>query len=600
MTIDTSRRGPATDQHTGAGTVGGLALTAARRPGDALTAPGRAPISYPELGRAVRDIAGGLAALGIERGDHVAILAGTRPEWTLADLGALCAGATVVPIYQTNSPEECEYILVHAGVRAIFCEDAEQVAKVAQVRERCPALEHVIVFDGPAPGAVTLAALRARGAETGDAVVAQRLAGVRPSDVATIVYTSGTTGPPKGCVISHYNLLSTVAMYVRELELREERMVIYLFLPLAHSLARVAQLATLEVGGTLAFWGGDPGRIVEELAEVRPTHFPSVPRIYEKMHSAVLNGVAGQNRVKRALFHWAVGEGARARAAGHTGTPVGALAAARQRLADKLVLSKVRGLFGDRLVMAICGAAPVAPEVLEFFDACGVPVLEGYGMTETCAAATLNTPRAVRFGSVGRALGGTDVAIAEDGEVLMAGPHVFAGYHRDPAATSEVLDGRWLRSGDLGEVDADGYLHITGRKKDLIITSSGKNISPENLESALRETRWISQAVVVGDRRSYLVALLTLDPDEAPQLAEQLGIPADLPGMAADQRVRDLIGREVEAVNARFARIEQVKRFDILDRDLSQSAGELTPTLKVKRPVIHERYADRIERLYER
>jgi long-chain acyl-CoA synthetase len=377
-------------------------------------------------------------------------------------------------------------------------------------------------------------------------------------------------------------------------------MVIYLFLPLAHSLARVAQLATLEVGGTLAFWGGDPGRIVEELAEVRPTHFPSVPRIYEKMHSAVLNGVAEQNRVKRALFHWAVGEGARARAAGHAGTPLGALAAARQRLADKLVLSKVRGLFGDRLVMAICGAAPVAPEVLEFFDACGVPVLEGYGMTETCAAATLNTPRAVRFGSVGRALGGTDVAIAEDGEVLMAGPHVFAGYHRDPAATSEVLDGRWLRSGDLGEVDADGYLHITGRKKDLIITSSGKNISPENLESALRETRWISQAVVVGDRRSYLVALLTLDPDEAPQLAEQLGIPADLPGMAADQRVRDLIGREVEAVNARFARIEQVKRFDILDRDLSQSAGELTPTLKVKRPVIHERYADRIERLYER
>jgi long-chain acyl-CoA synthetase len=287
-------------------------------------------------------------------------------------------------------------------------------------------------------------------------------------------------------------------------------------------------------------------------------------------------------------------------AAGHTGTPVSPPAAARQRLADKLVLSKVRGLFGDRLVMAICGAAPVAPEVLEFFDACGVPVLEGYGMTETCAAATLNTPRAVRFGSVGRALGGTDVAIAEDGEVLMAGPHVFAGYHRDPAATSEVLDGRWLRSGDLGEVDADGYLHITGRKKDLIITSSGKNISPENLESALRETRWISQAVVVGDRRSYLVALLTLDPDEAPQLAEQLGIPADLPGMAADQRVRDLIGREVEAVNARFARIEQVKRFDILDRDLSQSAGELTPTLKVKRPVIHERYADRIERLYER
>ena len=261
MTIESVGNPTTTDRDTGAGTVGGLALAAARRQGDALTAPGLAPISYPELGRAVRDIAGGLAALGIERGDHVAILAGTRPEWTLADLGTLCAGATVVPIYQTNSPEECEYILAHAGVRAIFCEDAEQVAKIAQVREGCPALEHVIVFDGTARGAVTLAALRAGGAETGDAVVAERLAGVSPDDVATIVYTSGTTGPPKGCVISHYNLLATVAMYVRELELRDEQMVIYLFLPLAHSLARVAQLATLEVGGTLAFWGGDPARI---------------------------------------------------------------------------------------------------------------------------------------------------------------------------------------------------------------------------------------------------------------------------------------------------------------------------------------------------
>jgi long-chain acyl-CoA synthetase len=597
-TIDSATDPTATHRPTGASTVGGLALAAARRQGDALAAPGRPPTSYPELGRAVRDIAGGLAALGIERGDHVAILAGTRPEWTLADLGALCAGATVVPIYQTNSPEECEYVLAHAGVRAIFCEDAAQVAKVAQVRERCRALEHIIVFDGMARGAVTLAALRAAGAETGDAVVAERLAGVRPSDTATIVYTSGTTGPPKGCVISHDNLLTTVAMYVRELALREEQMVIYLFLPLAHSLARVAQLATLEVGGTLAFWGGDAGRIIDELAEVRPTHFPSVPRIYEKMHSAVLNGVAGQSRVKQALFQWALREGARARAAGPAGTPAGPLAAARHRVADKLVLSKVRALFGDRLALALCGAAPVAPEVLEFFDACGVLVLEGYGMTETCAAATLNTPRAVRFGSVGRPLGGTDVAIADDGEVLMAGPHVFKGYYRNPAATSEVLDGRWLRSGDLGEVDADGYLHITGRKKDLIITSSGKNISPENLESALRETRWISQAVVSGDRRSYLVALLTLDPDEAPQLAEELGIPADRASMAADERVREVIQREVDAVNARFARIEQIKRFDILERDLSQAEGELTPTLKVRRAVVHERYADRIERLH--
>ena len=600
MTIDTDHIRTPAGQPTGAGTVAGIALLASRwREGDALTAPGREPISYAELGRAAREIAGGLAELGIEGGDHVAILAGTRPEWTLADLGALSAGATVVPIYQTNSPEECEYILAHADVRAVFCEDAAQVAKVDQVRERCPALEHVIVFDGEAPGAITLAELRARGASTGEAVVEERLAHVAPDDVATIVYTSGTTGPPKGCICTHASLLATVAMYVRELELQDSHMVIYLFLPLAHSLARVAQYATLEAGGTLAFWGGDPARIVDELAEVRPTHFPSVPRIYEKVHSAVLNGVAEQGRVKQALFRWAVREGGKARAASRDGASPGRLAAARHRTADRLVLSKVRGVFGDRLVIAMSGAAPIAREVLEFFDACGVLVLEGYGMTETCAAATLNTPGAVRFGSVGRPLIGSEVAIAEDGEVLMAGPHVFPGYYRDPEATADVLSDGWLRSGDLGEVDADGFLHITGRKKDLIITSSGKNISPENIESALRETRWISQAVVAGDRRSYLVALLTLDADEAPKLAEELGIPADLATMACDERVRAAIQEDVDAVNARFARIEQVKRFDILERDLSQEEGELTPTLKVKRPVIHRRYGERIERLYE-
>jgi long-chain acyl-CoA synthetase len=587
-------------QPTGAGTVPGIALRAsAWREGNALTAPGREPVTYAELGRAIGEIAGGLAALGVEHGDHVAILAGTRPEWTLADLGSLAAGATVVPIYQTNSPEECEYILAHAGVRAVFCEDAEQAAKIEQVRGRCPALEHVIVFDGDVPGAVTLADLRAQGAAGGEAVVAERLAHVGPADVATIIYTSGTTGPPKGCVVTHSSLLATAEMYVRELELQGARMVIYLFLPLAHSLARVAQYATLEAGGTLAFWGGDPKRIVDELAEIRPTHFPSVPRIYEKVHTTVLNDVAGQGRLKRAVFDWALREGARARAAGRAGVQPGRLAAARHRVADRLVLSKVRGVFGDRLAMALCGAAPIGREVLEFFDACGVLVLEGYGMTETCAAATLNTPKAVRFGSVGRALAGTEVAIAQDGEVLMAGPHVFQGYHRDPDATKSVMPDRWLRSGDLGEIDVDGYLHITGRKKDLIITSSGKNISPENLESALRETRWISQAVVAGDRRPYLVALLTLDPDEAPKLAEELGIPADPATMARDERVHAALQRDVDAVNARFARIEQIKRFEILERDLTQAEGELTPTLKVKRPVIQNRYGERIDRLYD-
>jgi long-chain acyl-CoA synthetase len=316
------------------------------------------------------------------------------------------------------------------------------------------------------------------------------------------------------------------------------------------------------------------------------------------VHATIMTGVGEQSRVKRTLFHGAIREGARRRAAERAGTAGGVVDRARYRVADRLVLARVRAVFGDRLRAALCGAAPISADVLEFFDACGVLILEGYGMTETCAGATLNTAGAVRFGTVGKPLPGTEVAIGDDGEVLMAGPHVFAGYYRDADATAAIMHGRWLRSGDLGALDEDGFLRITGRKKDLIITSSGKNISPENLESALRETRWVANAVVAGDRRSYLVALLTLDPDEAPRLAAELGVPDDPAAMVADPRVRAAIQRDVDDVNARFARIEQIKRFDVLERDFSQAEGELTPTLKVKRPVVYDRFADRFARLY--
>jgi long-chain acyl-CoA synthetase len=565
----------------------GVAATilAAHHSGAALTAPGAPGVSYAGLAAAVREIAGGLAGLGIEAGDRVAILAGTRPEWTLADLGTLWAGATVVPIYHTSSPSECAYILEHAGVRAIFCEDAAQLAKLD--RAALPGLAHAVLMTGEAPGAITLAELRAGGEL---ALPAE----VRPQDVATIIYTSGTTGPPKGCMVTHGSLLATVAMYERELELGDSPLSVYLFLPLAHSLARVAELAVLDCGGTLAFWGGDPKRIVEELAVIRPTHFPSVPRIYEKIHTAVLSQAAEQSLIKRGVFRWALREGARFSACASPGR----LRRLRHDVADRLVLGRVRSLFGDRLVFAMCGAAPISAEILEFFDACGVLILEGYGLTESCAATSVNTPRRVRFGSVGRPLSGTDVAIAEDGEILIAGPHVFSGYYRDPDATSVTLDGRWLRSGDLGELDADGFLHITGRKKDLIITSSGKNVSPENLESALRETRWISQAVVAGERRPYLVALVTLDADEAPKLAAELGVTADIGTMARDPRVHAAVAADVEAVNSQFARIEQIKRFAILERDFTQDDGELTPTLKVKRSAVSAHFGDRIDALY--
>jgi long-chain acyl-CoA synthetase len=554
--------------------------------------------TYADLGRAVREVAGGLISLGVEPGDRVAILSDTRREWTLADCGTLCAGAVVVPVYQTNSPDECRYVLEHSGSRVVFCEDEHQLAKVEQVRADLPALEHIILFTGAASGAPALAELRRRGAALDAELIDSRSAAAGPEDVATIVYTSGTTGPPKGCVLTHRNVSAAVRMYGDALALGREPFSIFMFLPLAHVLARVAQFVVLDRGGTVAYWRRDPKRIVDDLAEARPTHFPSVPRVFEKIHARAA-GAAEQSAVRGTLFRWAVRTGRATRAAERAGGRPGPILRAQHALADRLVLSRVRGLFGDRLRLALTGAAPVAREVLEFFDACGVPVLEGYGLTETCAAATLNTPSATRLGTVGRALAGEELRIAEDGEILIRGPNVFTGYHRNEEATREALDDGWLRSGDLGSLDADGYLTITGRKKDLIITSSGKNITPTNIENALRERPWISQAVVYGDNRPYLVALLTLDPEEAPALAQRLGVAADGPAMAADGRVREVLQAEVDEVNSRFARIEQVKRFDVLERDLTQAGGELTPTMKVKRPVVYDRYREHFDRLYE-
>ncbi len=597
-------RRPGVDRATGTGTLVQMVLEAtATHQGPALRfarGEGWGEMSYAELGVAVREIARGLIALGIRQGDRVSILSGTRPEWTLADLGALCAGAVVAPIYHTNSPDECRYVLDHAQSRLVFCEDAEQAAKVEEIRHLCPALEHVVTFDGSGGETISLSQLRARG-ETVDPSALDEIAGqVEPDDMATIIYTSGTTGPPKGCVTTHRNCMATAEMYEEQLAFAPGEPVVFMFLPLAHSLARMTQMLVLDVGGTLAYWRGDPKVVLEDLAATRPTHVPSVPRVYEKVHTKALAGVEEAGRLKRAIFHWALHTGRRVRELERQGGRPAGLLRRRYELADKLVLSKVRGLFGAEIKLGLTGAAPIAQDVLEFFDACGVLILEGYGMTETTAAGTLNTKERFRFGTVGQTLPGAELAIADDGEVLMRGPHVFSGYFRNEEATRETFtDDGWLRSGDLGSIDEDGYLRITGRKKDLIITSSGKNISAANLESALREIRWVSQAVVFGDNRPYLVAVLTLDADELPALAARVGVEADPAVMATDDRVHAELAREVEGVNERFARIEQVKRFTLLARDLSQENGELTPTMKVKRAVVYREFGDVFDALYE-
>jgi long-chain acyl-CoA synthetase len=555
-------------------------------------------ITYPELGEICTEIARGLIALGIEPGDRVAILGLTSANWTMADCGSLCAGAVVTPIYHTNSPEECAYVLGHSEARLVFCDDAAQAAKIEQVRDRCPALEHIVTFE-PATGALTLEELRQRGSDVPPARVHERVAAIDPDDVATLVYTSGTTGPPKGCMLSHQNFLATTRMYAQQLGLGPTHSM-FQFLPLAHVLARIAQAVTLSVGARVVYWGGDMSKLIDELPAASPTHVPAVPRIYEKIHGAVSGKVAEGKAHERVLFEWALRSGARARPVLRARRQPDLLTDLQYRLADRLVLSKVRLLFGSELEVALVGAAPIAPELLGFFDACGVLVLEGYGLTESCAATTINTVDAVRFGTVGKVLPGAEVAIAEDGEILIRGPHVFKGYYKDPAATDEVLtDDGWLRSGDLGELSDDGFLSITGRKKDIIITSSGKNVTPVNIESELRDSRYITEAVVYGDKRQYLVALLTLDRDESVKLARRLDIATDPVTIANDPRVRAEIQREVDRVNQKFARIEQIKRFAILDRDLSQAEGELTPTLKVKRAFVYEKYADLFAGLYQ-
>jgi long-chain acyl-CoA synthetase len=552
--------------------------------------------SFSELGAAVRELARGVAALGLAPGDRVALLGETRPEWTLADCALLAAGCVVVPVYHTNSPEECRYVIEHSEARAIIADNAAQLEKIEAIRDQLEGLEHVVTMEDTGR-ALTVAELRARPSEAGPEQLDERLNAVEADDVATIVYTSGTTGPPKGCMLTHRNVLFSMGAYVDHISLRTPA-TLFMFLPLAHALARLVQMVSLDVGATLAFWSGDSRRLVDDVAAAKPTHFPSVPRIFEKIHTRALARGQEGGAVRRRLFAWAVATGRRARTELRAGTASPSLRA-QHAVADRLVLSRIRDLFGGRLELALTGAAPIPLEVLEFLDACGVTVLEGYGMTETCAAATLNRPDNLRLGTVGVPLPGTGVEIADDREIMLSGPNVFKGYHRDEEATRAVFEGDAVHTGDLGEVDDDGFLRITGRKKDIIITSSGKNITPTNIENALRESRWVSQAVVHGDNRSYLVALLTLDPDEAQALADVLGVDGDLKTMAAHPRVREALQRDVDAANARFARIEQVKRFVVLEQDLSQAAGELTPTMKVKRSVVEQRYADEFAALYE-
>jgi long-chain acyl-CoA synthetase len=376
--------------------------------------------------------------------------------------------------------------------------------------------------------------------------------------------------------------------------------VVYLYLPLAHAYALLIQLAAFDLGGTLAYFGGDTKQIVPELLEVRPTYLPSVPRVFEKVYALAQGAIDAQGPEEHERAQAAVALGMKVRDLEARGEPIPPELAERFAEADERLFKNVRAIFGGRVKRATSGAAPIAKEILEFFWAAGVPVLEGYGMTETATAATVSTIEHHRFGSVGRPLPGVEVRIADDGEILIKGPNIFGGYHHNADASFGAIEEGWLHTGDLGSVDDEGYLFITGRKKDIIITAGGKNLTPANVENDLKRCRWISQAVMLGDRRPYPVVLITLDEEEIVSLASERGLPQDTASLAREPAIQQLIGEEVERVNTQYAQVEQVKRFAILEQDLTQAGGELTPTLKVKRGVVAEKYADVIEALYTR
>jgi long-chain acyl-CoA synthetase len=552
-------------------------------------------ISWADADERVRAYANGFLARGVRKGDNVALLARNSLDWALVDFALAQIGAVGIPVYASSSARDVGYLLSHSEAVAIVCEDAIQLAKVEEVSAELPSLQHVLTYhdlDGLATHGRDYAA-------TNPSALDDATAAIGEEDLFTIIYTSGTTGPPKGCMLSNrnYHEMATVVDRMDETYYRPDD-VMLLYLPLAHNYGRLMLLLGAHVGFTIAFLA-DPLRVAEALPQVRPTLLPSVPRVYEKVHTAVLAKFDAATGVKRRLIDWALPIGREVSRLESAGEPVPSGLRRKHGIADRLVFSKVREPFGGRLRMPGSGGAPLSKEIVEFFDAVGIRITEGYGLTECTTAASTNRPDVYRFGSVGQPLPGFEVRIADDGEIEVRSETVFQGYYKDPEATAAVLgeDG-WLKTGDIGHLDEDGFLHITDRKKDILVTAGGKNVAPQNVENDLKTSKYVSQALVVGDAKPYVAALVTLDPVEVGRWAEAQGIDGDAATLSGDDRVRALIQEVVDDANRGRSRFEQVKRFAILPRDFTMEAGEITPTLKVRRRAVQEHFAAEIETLY--
>jgi long-chain acyl-CoA synthetase len=552
-------------------------------------------VSWAEADERVELLANGLLARGVRKGDAFGILARNTLDWALFDFALAHVGAVGAAIYANSSPHDVHYVLDHSESVGVLCEDDEQRAKVERDRTSPSAMRHVMTYaDLP-----SLEEDGRRHREANPGALDEAVAAIDEEDLFTYIYTSGTTGPPKGCMIRHRNYYAMVAVVDELPDHSVSGDVMLLYLPLAHNFGRLMHLSGPYVGYTIAFLA-DPLEVARALPQVRPTILPSVPRVYEKVHAAVTSAFAEATGVRRRLVDWALAVGRQESRLRQEGRPLPRGLALEHRLAERLVFAKVKERMGGRLRRPISGGAPLAKEIAEFFDALGITILEGYGLTECTTAATTNRSDRYRFGTVGPALPGFELRLAEDGELLIRSETIFAGYFKDPGATAAVLgDDGWLRSGDIATIDADGFVTITDRKKDLIVTAGGKNIAPQNLENDLKTSRFVSQALVVGDRKPYPAVLITLDPVEIGKWAAEEGIEGDPATLARDPRVNQLVAGIVDDVNRERSRYEQLKRFRILPRDFEMEQGEVTPTLKLKRRVVLEHFADEVAALYD-
>ncbi len=560
-------------------------------------------VSWAELGRRARDVSDGLVALGVEPGDRIGIIGETQLEWILADMGILGAGAITVTLYQSNTADECAYILKDSGARWIFCDTAHQAAKILEVRDRLPELRGIVCAAcGPSSGGFqrTLSEVETMGIlwrAKNPGAHAARLEALALDGTASLIYTSGTTGNPKGVVLTNWAWVYE-AQAVEQIQLILPEDVILLFLPMAHSFAKVVEAVWISTGSVLAFVES-MDRIADNAGEVKPTVMPAVPRIFEKAYNTVVSKGFAEHGLKGALFKLAMDgfDGwVSARARGQRGGGFGYFVA--RRVVFPKIAATVKARFGGRLRLCISGAAPLSTRIAHFFDHVGLVILEGYGLTETAAGTVVNRPGQNRIGTVGQPVPGTEVRIAEDGEILIKGGGVMKAYYGNAAATAEVLKDGWLATGDIGEIDEAGCLRITDRKKDIIVTAGGKNVAPQNLENELKGDPIISQVVVHGDQRKFLSALVTLNPENARKWAEENGVTAPPERLHEDPAMHARIQRTIDALNAHEASYSTIKRFAILPRELTQEAGEITPTLKVKRKVVSERYRDILDAFY--